>query len=353
MKLKKLSKFFAIIALTIIMTVLCSISAFAMGNAEFTIPKNAAAGSNFSVSVKVSADKDIGFVTAMITYDDSIAEFSPSDDASGGDGIINLKGFPDEMSKDLVFKLNFKALKSGTCKMNLTNCFITSPDGDQIGSPTAYANVTITAGGANTNNEPEENNVSSNTDANGQPTQGYLKSLTVSEGVLKPNFSFDIYDYHVDVDEDVEICEIEGETASDTDTIWYTGNENLIVGNNIRTIKVTDKDGNSHVYTITITRAGDPSSEQLTDDSSSESLNAIVYDSSDNDISINDDLSSAQSVIDDENDDALAKYRKILTPALIIILVALIIALVVLVVWLKKKKTEYNQEKETNNKRKK
>ena len=44
----------------------------------------------------------------------------------------------------------------------------------------------------------------------GQATQGYLKSLTVSEGVLKPNFSFDIYDYHVDVDEDVEICEIEG-----------------------------------------------------------------------------------------------------------------------------------------------
>lgn len=348
MKLKKLSKFITVIASAIIMTVLCSVPAFAMGNAEFNIPKNAAAGSNFSVSLKVSADKDIGFVSAMITYDDTFAEFVPSDNASGGDGIVNLKGFPDEASKELNFKLNFKALRSGTCKMNLTNCFITSPDGDQIGSPNAYANITIA--GSTASNGSGESSVSSNTDSNGQPTQGYLKSLTVSEGVLKPNFSFDIYDYHVDVDEDVEICEIEGKTASDTDSIWYTGNENLIIGNNVRTIRVTDKDGNSHVYTITITRAGNSSSEQSTDSSFTELITGA--DSYDNNAdSLSSDLSSLRTDTDDD-EDALAKYRKILTPALIIILVALIIALIVLIVWLKRKKTEYKEDKKTNNKRK-
>lgn len=350
MRIKKISRIFAIAAVSVILSALFSISAFAMGNAEFTIPKNTATGKNFSVSLKVTADKDIGFVTAMITYDDTVAEFSPSDNASGGDGIINLKGFPDNASKELTFKLNFKALKSGTCRMNLTNCFVTSPDGDQIGSPTAYANVTVTGSGSNSNDSHNENSVSSNTD-NKQPPQGYLKSLTVSEGVLKPDFSFDIYDYHVDVDENVEICEIEGETASDTDSIWYTGNENLIVGNNVRTIEVTDKDGNSHVYTITITRAGNPlSSEQIKDDSSSASLNTEISDSDDTDISANSDSSSLKAVTDDE--DGLAKYRKILTPALIIILIALIIALVVLVIWLRKKKSEYRHEKKTNNRRK-
>lgn len=348
MKIKKISRIFTIAAVSVILSALFGISAFALGNAEFTIPKNASAGSNFSVSVKVTADKEIGFVTAMITYDDTVAEFSPSDNASGGDGIVNLKGFPENASKELTFKLNFKALKSGTCRMNLTNCFVTSPDGDQIGSPNAYANVTITGSGLNSNDSPNENSVSSSID-NQQPPQGYLKSLTVSEGVLKPDFSFDIYDYHVDVDENIEICEIEGETASDTDTIWYTGNENLIVGNNVRTIRVTDENGNSHVYTITITRAG-ISSEQIKDDSSAASLNTDTSDSADIESSMRSDSSSLGAVTDDE--DGLAKYRKILTPALIIILIALIIALVVLVIWLRKKKSEYSHGKKTNTRRK-
>lgn len=319
-------KLFTLLTAFVIMTTLFSFSAFATGNAEFSIPKSVAAGSDFSVSVKVSADKDIGFVTAMLTYDDTVAQFSSSDNASGGDGIINLKGFPDDVSKELTFNINFKAIKNGDCKMNLTNCFVTSPEGDQIGSPTAYATVTVTGGQTVSSSSKD----SQDSGIIGSPTQGCLKSLTVSEGVLKPDFSYDIYDYRVNVDADVETCEIEGVTANETDYIWYTGSDYLAVGDNIRTVKVTDKDGYSHVYTVIITRAALPSSQDE-EDSSDELVSEVsAADSS------NSDNSSSLIIVDDE--DGMAKYRKILTPALIIILIALIIALVVLVVWLKNKR---------------
>lgn len=351
MKFNKILKSIAVTSAAFLLMSMSAIFAHATSSAEFSIPKKADAGKDFSVSVTFTADKDIGTVTAMLTYDDTVAEFKPSNDAWGGSGVVNLKGFPDEVSKEMTFKINFTALKSGVCKMNLTNCFILSPDGDQLGSPNAYANVTVTGNGTGTQTTaPDASSIPSHTDANGQPVKGYLKSLTVSEGVLKPNFSFDIYDYHVDVDNSVETCEIEGETASDTDHIWYTGSEFLAVGNNVRTIKVTDEDGNSHIYTITITRAGE--------DSSADAVSEVMQDSSEpyqteiSDVDSNKNDPSAANIIDDDND-GLAKYRKILTPALVIILIALIIALVVLIVWLKKKSTENKNSKTKSRKKKK
>ena len=318
MKIRKIGRVAIITIVVAMLSVLLSINAFAKGTAEFDIPDSAVAvGSNFSVTINMSADSDIGFVTGMVSYDESVLEFQPSDNASLGGGVITLNGFPDSVGKEMSFTLNFKALSSGKCKLNLTNCYITSDDGSQIGSPTAYANITVGDGVA------DSTQTTDNSDDNklGDPNKGYLTDLTVSPGTLKPAFSYDIYDYYVDVDNSVEYCEIEGKTANTTDQIWYTGNENLAVGKNVRTIKVTDADGYYHIYTITITRA---EAAEISSEVESQAEESIADESS-------------ALIIEDDNEDGMEKYREILMPALIIILITLIIAIVVILTWLKRK----------------
>lgn len=328
MKIKKIFTMAVITVLSMIFTSVFAFESFATGTADFSIPKGAVdKGSTFSVSVKVTADNTIGVVTGMISYDDSVLEFKPSDNASGGGGVVTLNGFPDSADNKLTFKINFKALKSGKCKLELSNCFITSDDGTQIGSSTAYANITVGNGVAASTDDDSANDISSDADKLGDPDRGYLTSLTVSNGTLKPAFSYDIYDYYVDVDNSVDICEIEGKTANATDRIWYTGNENLIVGKNVRTIKVTDTDGYYHIYTITITRAA-------------QNEDASIDENTYQDSSLNNASDSSTLIIEDNEDKGIDQYKNIIIPAMIIVVVTLIIAAVVILTWLRKKKNK-------------
>lgn len=327
----KIKKLLSTCTFTLIISILFTIFSFntlATGTAEFNIPSTSIAlGSNVSITLKMSADSNIGFITGMVTFDDDFLEFQPSDNASIGSGVITLNGFPDTVGNEMTFTLNFKALKNGVCKLNLTNCYITSDDGSQIGSPTAYANVTVGSGNTNDNSDDSKDN----SEDLGDPLKGYLTELKVSPGTLKPEFSYDVYDYYVEVDYNVDYCEVEGKTANTSDQIWYTGNENLAVGKNVRTVKVTDKDGNFHIYTITITRGSAPlesSSEAEIKSESSEEAS-----------------STSKTLFLDDDPDALEKFRKILVPAILIIMATLVIAIIVVMTWLRNKKAKNSGRK--------
>lgn len=330
MTVKRLGQALLFTIVAVIMSAAFTISACAAAQAEISAPKDISAGKDFSVSIKVTAGENIGSVTGMLSYDDSIVKFKSSDYASGGGGVLNLNGFPDNPSKSLTLTLNFTAIQSGTCQMNLANCFLTSAEGTQIGSPTASANISVAA------SDNSKANDSSELNSNGDPKKGYLTNLTVSVGTLKPAFSYDIYDYHVDVENNVVKCEIEGTTANSTDRIWYTGNEELFEGDNVRTIKVTDTDDNYHVYTITITRAKTQnlSSVESAETNSTQTISSTA-----------DKDKSDSSALNRTSESGMDKYKKILTPALIIILIALIIALIAIVTWLRKKTAEQNLKK--------
>ena len=81
--------------------------------------------------------------------------------------------------------------------------------------------------------------------SNGIPDKGVLTALTVDNGELSPAFAYNVYNYTVNVDNSVTNVEIEGTTASPSDYIWYTGTSECQVGENVRTITVTDVDGNA------------------------------------------------------------------------------------------------------------
>ena len=114
-----------------------------------------------------------------------------------------------------------------------------------------------------------------------------------------------------------ENVEIEGTTASPSDYIWYTGTSECQVGENVRTITVTDVDGNAATYTVTIIRAAGGDEQQT--------QTAQKKDSSD--------TSSAVS----KNANVMDQYKKMLNTALAIVLIVLVIALVVIIIWIRGK----------------
>lgn len=331
---------------------LFSITAFAKSSAEFYIPDGAVpAGEEFEVTVKFTSDKNIDTVETNFVYDDSAVRFVSGDGASGGGGILTVKEFPSSKSKELSVTLRFTALKKGTSEMSLSNCAVSSQDFSHIDYPTAYASITVgnSSGTVTTvppsdsaldSSQPPVTSATTATDENGIPAQGILTSLTVSEGELIPSFSYDIYDYVVKVGNSVDYCEVEGVTASPLDYIWYTGSKYLQVGDNIRTITVTDNNGNEHIYTITIQRAGEP--EAASQNETETQTQAVT--------------SSARKTTADKPENKVGtfdKYKQVLIPALGIVMFVLILALVILIVWLRKKAEERRELKEEEKARRK
>ncbi len=346
MKIRKLGRFSVFVIVSVILCSMFSIQVFATGSAEFTIPDGAvASGEDFSVSLKFSADQNIGTVECNLVYDDSVIQFVDGDSASGGGGILSVRAFPESESSEISVSLKFKALKKGSSNIEISNCAILSQDGSTLGSPTAYAIITTADGGgatttpqtpdsAATDSQSETTTTKATvaTDENGVPVQGVLKSLEVSEGELIPAFSPNIYDYVVKVPNSVDYIEVEGVVAGVTDSIWYEGSKYLQVGDNVRRVSVTDENGNKKVYTITVQRQADSATEQ-------ESQVDVSQDEAETNVTTS---KSNVSIVDDDNA-VKDKYKNILIPALSIVMFVLILALVILIVWLRKKSKKRNE----------
>ena len=132
---------------------------------------------------------------------------------------------------------------------------------------------------------------SSVTESSSVPDDGglaRLKSLTVSAGKLKPDFSPDVFEYEVTVPPETEYISVDAELKDRYDTIWYEGSEYLGIGMTPWTITVTTPDGTvSHAYFIRVNRHtadySEPEEESsevqaLTEVSSSEVLEKLEED---------------------------------------------------------------------------
>jgi len=89
------------------------------------------------------------------------------------------------------------------------------------------------------------------------PPDASLKSLTVSQGTLKPTFSPTVTSYTVSVSNSVTSLKIAATAKSSSATVTGTGSKTLNVGQNKFTIKVTDGSGadqQTMTYTIVVTR---------------------------------------------------------------------------------------------------
>lgn len=82
-----------------------------------------------------------------------------------------------------------------------------------------------------------------------------LEDLIIKDGELSPKFDPDVLDYTIDVDGDTDELDITAIPKTEGSKVEIIGNENLKKGQNTVLVKVTDKNGFSKYYTITVNKA--------------------------------------------------------------------------------------------------
>ena len=107
---------------------------------------------------------------------------------------------------------------------------------------TAYINSSYLTTTAPEEEEPEQSN---NKD---------LKSLTVEGYMLTPEFSNDVTDYSLTINDDVDSIEITAEPVDENAEVEIIGNSNLLIGDNTIQVKVTAEDGTIRTYRINVTK---------------------------------------------------------------------------------------------------
>lgn len=355
---KRLSFVFALLAAAVVMIAL-ALPACAVGDAMFFLPDKAVdVGEEFSISLNFSSSDKIGNINAQVAYDSNVIEFVSGTSANGGGGMININENVSGTT-DTTCVLTFKALKSGDSTVNIVTCNMTDENGQRIGSPYAYGTITVADNGDDPNEDsskdssskedprgddalspadesseasqpetsaPEDSSQAqqtetSVTDENAMPASGVLTSLTVDNGELSPDFAWNVYSYTVNVDYSVTNVEITATAADPSDYIWYSGSGECQVGENVRTITVTDAYGNETVYTVTVIRADED--EELSSAADPSSLKEM----------------NIPKPKEQKSEDVISRNKGLINSALIIILLVLIIALVVIIYWIKNKAT--------------
>ena len=172
--IKRIKQGAAALLLMCVMTVLlpwCGITAFAAtARIAFSDP-SAAAGSEFTVRMKITGSEPLSTADVMLSYDAASLEFIEGTNTDGGNGALRVHGDAGAGgASTLAYELKFKALTAGTSQITVKEQEVYDANSklvtvDQQGQ----SKVTVTA---------EE----------GASDNASLKSLKVSPGTLSPEF---------------------------------------------------------------------------------------------------------------------------------------------------------------------
>ena len=201
-------------------------------------------GNTLNVSVTLSSATMIGAWQFDISADGAYLQKASnpttgvSKDLSSG---FAVKGYADNGKgyKSITYNMSFKVLKSGTATIRVNGAVVSGYDESNMTVSSASRTVTLKT--------QAEIEASYSSDA-------YLKSLSVGDYTLSPEFDKETYEYNVEVPNDVERVTINATKNDYNASVAGTGEKELQEGNNKFEITVTAQKGNSLKYVVNVER---------------------------------------------------------------------------------------------------
>lgn len=199
--------------------------------------KTVIVGNTIQVTVKVSSSK-LGSWEYCISYDSSVLKLT----SSTADANTCVKaGVVDKVGQtSSTEKFTFKAIKSGSSNITIKSYAVYDYDTEQQMS-TSVGSVKV-----QTMTQAELEATYS--------TNAYLKSITVGDYQLTPEFNKETLEYSVEVENEIENVKVSASKADATASITGTGDIALTEGNNKVEIIVTAQKGNTLTYVVNIYR---------------------------------------------------------------------------------------------------
>lgn len=200
--------------------------------------KNPSIGENLTVTVSVpagvSASVSVSYPTSLLTYVKSSEETT----VNGGTVVLSVGDYGShERGTETI---TFKVKASGDAGIAVSAPRATDSEGNQVSVGAASTIVKI-------KNQTVQNQKSADSS---------LSSLSVSSGTLSPQFSAQVYNYKLDVENSVSSLDISasaGDAGAKVESV--EGADSLVEGKNTVKITVRAEDGTTSVYTIEVNRA--------------------------------------------------------------------------------------------------
>lgn len=196
--------------------------------------KTVVVGSTVTVTVNASGADGWEY---CIDYDSSILSLSSSTVGNNGSlSCVRTGGITSGGSK---VKFVFKARKSGSTTVGVKSASMLDYTGKEINFSKGSVSIT-----ARTQAEIEAN----------YSTNAYLSNLRVVDYEITPEFKKDVYEYDLEVENNVENITIRATKDDSSASVSGTGEKELTEGMNVFKIVVTAEKGNKKTYTININR---------------------------------------------------------------------------------------------------
>lgn len=205
-------------------------------NASISVTTNKSTvivGESVTATVKVSSSSALGSWKFDVAFSSNLSLTSSS---FGGTYIVESANSSNQTSKTYTF--TFKAIKSGSATISVKNSLVYGYD----------ESVMTTSNGSKTLKLMTQSELEATYSKNNN-----LKSLSVEGYTLTPNFSRDVLEYSIEVENGVESAKINATKEDSTATITGTGTVSLKEGVNAFSIVVTAQNGSSKTYKISIT----------------------------------------------------------------------------------------------------
>ncbi len=238
------------------------------------------AGDTVTVTVSVNSEK-LASMDLSISYSSDILEYVGGD-AGGGGGSLSVSA-----TGTGTIPLTFKAIANGSARVSTGGTGAYDADGNNLTVSHAGVTVTVTGGGAATEEKTDATTDPSeaSTEATEATTEKKessgtgeksddcsLASLVIDEGTLTPEFSPEQTSYQIKVEKDVQKLTVTAEPSDPKAGVEVSGADKMTPGFHVVRVVVTAENRAVKIYTVSVQCGDEAGAGKVTIDGVSYSI---------------------------------------------------------------------------------